>query len=427
MAKIALRLEQRTKLSQIQRLSIQMMTLRSQDLSEFLHEQVRDNPLVDIRYRDVRPAGGSGQEKPIDNIKNKGDALETSLMRQLRVQTVPRDVLLAAGLIIRNLDEKGFFTADLDETGMDYGLSLESMEKGLAVVQAMDPPGIGARNICDALLIQTRRRNDAPSGTEELLIGHYQDFLKGKWKRLQEDMGLDAEGLRLIRNFLKHLSLQPISQAEAETEFVRPDVEIYQDETGKLAVRSLEELPEVFFRDDLYADYEAQGDKKTRTYIHKARRAFLDLQSALAYRWQSIFQVMECICRNQSAYFLEKAPLRPLRQRDVAEETGLSTATVSRVCRGRFVLFQGRTCPVQDFFAQAYRDDADMYGEISDKEIQQKMLALVASEDPAHPYSDQELSDTLSAENIHIARRTITKFRQKLNIPNSSIRRRLKA
>ena len=109
MAKIALKLEQRTKLSQIQRLTIQMLTLHAQDLTDFLHEQVTDNPLLDIRYKDVRPSGGSGKEKPIDNIKNRGDSLETGLMKQLRVQNVPKPVMLAAGLVIRSLVKKVFF------------------------------------------------------------------------------------------------------------------------------------------------------------------------------------------------------------------------------------------------------------------------------------------------------------------------------
>lgn len=426
MAKIALKLEQKTKLSQIQRLTIQMLTLHAQDLTDFLHEQVTDNPLLDIRYKDVRPSGGSGKEKPIDNIKNRGDSLETGLMKQLRVQNVPKSVMLAAGLVIRSLDEKGFFTGNLDLLGQDYALSLEDMEKGLALVQSFDPPGIGARSICEALLIQTRRHDDAPPRTEELLQDHYQEFLTGKWQKLQKEMELSNTDLQAIRDFLKTLALQPAGQAETETEFVRPDVEIYTDESGHLAVRSLEELPEVFFREDLYKEYEEQGDKKTRTYIHKARRAFLDLQSALAYRWQSIFTVMDCIIRHQEGHFLYGDTLQPLRQKDIAAETGLSTATVSRVCHGRYVLFDRRTYAIQDFFAQSYRRDSGADGEFSDQAIRQKMAELIEFEDGAHPYSDQELADHFAAADIHIARRTITKFRLKMHIPNSSIRRRLK-
>ena len=164
---------------QVQRLTIQLLALHGQELMDFLQEQVTDNPLLDIRYHDVRGAGDKG-EKPIDNIKSRSASLESQLMAQLRVVSVPRPILLAAGLVIGSLDEKGFFQGDLSSLGDGYGLSEEDMEKGLELVQTFDPPGIGARNISEALLIQTRRRSDGPPKTEELLTRHYDDFLRGK-------------------------------------------------------------------------------------------------------------------------------------------------------------------------------------------------------------------------------------------------------
>lgn len=427
MVKVALKLEQRTKLSQIQRLTIKMLTLRSQELTDFLHEQVAENPLLDIRYGDVKSQADAGKEKPLDAVRSRADSLEESLMKQLRLQTLPRPVLLAAGLVIRSLDEKGFCTGNLAELGQEYALDGATMDKGLAVVQSLDPPGIGARDIRECLLLQTRRHGQAPAGTEHLLSQYYEDFLQGKWQKLQHEMDLSEKDFKAIRDFLKTLALQPASTADAETEFIRPDVEIYEAEPGKLAVRSLEELPDVFFRDDLYKEYEAQGDKKTRTYIHRARRAFLSLQSALAYRWQSIFLVLQCVAQYQSQHFLQGLPLRPLRQKDAAYMTGLSTATVSRVCHGRYVLFSGHVYRLQDFFAQAYACQNEYEdGEISDQAIKEKIRDHIAAEAPDYPWSDQELADWLAAQQIHIARRTVAKFRLQLQIPNSTIRRRLK-
>lgn len=348
MANLSLKLEQKTKLMQVQRLTIQLLALHGQELMDFLQEQVTDNPLLDIRYHDVRGAGDK-TEKPIDNIKSRSASLESQLMAQLRVVSVPRPILLAAGLVIGSLDEKGFFQGDLSSLGDGYGLSEEDMEKGLALVQTFDPPGIGARNICEALLIQTRRRSDGPPKTEELLTRHYDDFLRGKWSKIQQGLDLSDKDLRDIRDFLKTLSLQPAGQIEQDEVYIRPDVEIYLEEGGTLAFRWLEELPDVYFRDDLYAEYGAQKDKKTLAYIRKARRAFNDLASALAYRRLSIEQVMNCLLTRQEGYFLHGQPLEPLRQKDIAEETGLSTATVSRVCRNRYALFGGKVYGLQSF------------------------------------------------------------------------------
>lgn len=426
MAKIALKLEQRTKISQIQQLTIKLLTLQSQNLTDFLNEQVAENPLLDIRYPDVRPAGSRAAEKPIDNLKSRGDSLETGLLKQLRVQPLPKKILLAAGLVIRSLDEKGFFSGNLDRLGQDYALSLAEMEEGLSVVQRMDPPGIGARSLCECLLLQTHHKGHVPPQTEELLREHYQDFLQGHWQKLEKEMGLTPSGLQVIRAFLKTLSLQPAGQASEETEFVRPDIEVYEDEKGKLAVRSLEELPQVFFRDDLYQEYAAQGDKKTQTYIHKARRKYLDLQTALAYRWQSILTVMDYILARQEGWFRQQTPLQSLLQKDIAADTGLSTATVSRVCRSRYLLFEGQIYAVKYFFSRGYDCGPAGDGSVSAKAVQEKMTALIAAEDKAHPYSDQELTDRLAAEHIYIARRTVAKFRRQLGIPKSCIRRQLK-
>lgn len=426
MAKIALTLEQKIKLSQMQRLTIQMMTLRGQDLVEFLYEKVTENPLLDIRYPDVRPRSGGGMEKPIDNIRSGGDSLEEKLMKELRVQSVSKKVMLAAGLVIQSLDEKGFFAAALEDIGVDYGLSVADMEEGLRLVQTFDPPGVGARTIQEALLIQTRRWKDAPAGAEELLMNHYDDFIRGHWKRLEEQMGLSPEGLGRIRRFLKKLALQPAAPADERTEFVRADIEILCDEEGHLTVRSLEDLPDVFFRDDLYTAYGKDGDKATQDFIRKAKRQFLDLQTALAYRRQSIFTVVEHIVKEQGEHFLHGGSLRPLTQKDIAAATGLSAATVSRVCRDRYALFRGRIYPIQSFLAHHYRCDRERDGSISDKAIMEKMARLIAEEDCRRPWSDQDLADYFSQQSVHVARRTITKFRFKMNIPNSRMRRRMK-
>lgn len=183
MSNLSLKLEQKAKILQVQRLTIQMLALHAQDLADFLQEQVTDNPLLDIRYHDVRPAGDKG-DKAIDNLRSRSDSLEARLMAQLRVQSLPRLQLMAAGLVIGSLDDKGFFQGDLASLGTAYHLTLEDMKKGLELVQSFDPPGIAARDLREALLIQTRRSRKAPAKTEALLAQHYEDFLQGKWQKI---------------------------------------------------------------------------------------------------------------------------------------------------------------------------------------------------------------------------------------------------
>ena len=426
MAKVALKLEQKLKISQLQKLTIQLMTLHGQDLQEYLQAQVTENPLLDIRYPDVRSGSGPMKdERPIGNLRSRGESLEEMLMKELRQQDVPKPVLLAAGLVIQSLDEKGFFTGSLEDLGQSCHLSRRDMEEGLQLVQSFEPPGIGARSIQEALLIQARRHDGTPPGTERLLQEHYDDFIHGRWQRIEKALKLGAHELDSIRHFLKGLALQPASSACEQTNYVRPDVELVCQD-GTVSVRSLEELPEVFFRDDLYALYDGAGDGAAKAFIRKARRGFLDLQTALAWRWQSVVAVMECIARHQENFFLHGHSLRPLSQLDIAAHTGLSTATVSRVCRNRYVLFASKTYAVQDFLAQSYRCSSHEEGCISDKAIMEKISSFIDKEDAAHPWSDQEIAEYLLEEQIQIARRTVAKFRFRMNIPNSCMRKRIK-
>lgn len=194
----------------------------------------------------------------------------------------------------------------------------------------------------------------------------------------------------------------------------------------KAANSFLRRIAGSFFRDDLYETYRKDGDKATHIFIRKAKRQFWDLQTALAYRWQSIFAVMQYILQQQQTYFLQGDNLRPLRQIDIAQGTGLSTATVSRVCRNRYVLFKQRIYSVQSFLAYSYPDTFHGERYSSDKVIMKEISRLIATEDDQHPWSDQRIATYFVQKNIHIARRTVTKFRLKMNITNSTMRKRLK-
>lgn len=428
MTQIALKLTQKMVLSQMQRLTIQVLALRGQDMREFLQDQVMNNPLLDIQYKDVYShTGRDAGEKPIQQIKAYTDSWEEKLMKQLRLQHASKEVMLAAGLVIQNLDEKGFFTDNLADIGEPYGLPADIMQAGLELVQELDPAGIGAQSMRQCLLLQARRRSDVPRGAIAVLTAWYDEFLHGKWNVLQENLHISGKELQQIRDFLKSLSLQPIAGIDEKEEYIRPDVEIYCDASGMLCVRSLEELPEIFFRQDLYTAYAKQGDAATTQFIKKAKRQFLDLQSALAYRWKSIFTVMTYIASRQAGYFLESQELRPLLQRDIAKGTGLSTATVSRVCRNRYVLFRQRVLPFQSFLAHPYGYLQGEDGQISDKAIMAELSALIQQEDKAHPLSDQAITDWFQNKNITIARRTVAKFRAQLQIPNSTMRKRIHA
>lgn len=427
MADVSLQLQLKTKMTQLQLLTVKLLSLRQQELRDFLQEQVESNPLLDIRYPDVK--GGTGSEgRPIDNMAVSEASLETVLMEQLRLYTGPRRTALAAGVLIGLLDEKGFIDGSIEEAGQDCGLTEEEMADGLRLLQSLDPPGIGAANLQESLLLQTRRRQHVPRGTVAVLEEYYDAFLQGKWSLFQEKLALTAADMQSICAFLKTLSLRPAGQVPQETEYVRADAEIYIDGDGNPAVRSLEELPQVLFQHDLYTTYEASQDKKVLAYIHRARRSFLDLQTALAYRNQSILLVLLTVAEGQRPFFTKQGPLQALTQKEVARQCGLSESTVSRVCRDGHVLFARKVYGVQEFFSRAYVKEGHggQEGEcISRQVVCEKIRAAIEGENPRSPWSDQDIMKNLQGQGIHIARRTVAKLRQEMGLPGRSLRRRL--
>lgn len=425
MAQLALQTVQQLTITQLQRLTIQVMTLHGQDLRDFLQKEVDANPLIDIEYTDIYSSSSGAKEKPIDQSSGRQDSWSEDVMKQLRLQTAPKQVIMAAGLIIQHLDEKGFLIDDIGEIGEPYHFSHTVMARGLALVQSLDPAGIGSRSIQECLLIQTKRRDAVPAHTEEVLRDWYDAFLHGQWNVIERNLHISCKSLQNIRNFLKTLSLQPVATVDTTEEYIRPDVELYVTPAGTLGVRSLEELPRLVFRQDLYASYGADGTRETARFIHKAKQGFLTLEQALAYRWQSIVTVVTYIAQVQQGYFLAGESLRPLLQRQIAEATGLSTATVSRVCRDRYALWQGKVIGLQQLLGRTYQGAWDDGTVISDKAIMEKIKSLVASEDKTQPLSDQALTNWFTRHHISIARRTVTKFRMKLQIPSSTMRRRL--
>jgi RNA polymerase sigma-54 factor len=204
--------------------------------------------------------------------------------------------------------------------------------------------------------------------------------------------------------------------------WIRPEGELVID-TDTASVRPVlfQACPSVRFRSDLYASYHNTGDKPTQLFLSHAKRSYATLRSALAYRSDSIRRVLEVIATEQQEALLAGVPLQPLTQRDIALRTGLSETTVSRVCKNRYILFRNRTYKIQHFLSRAY--EKEVGSSISDDEVKRKLLALIDTEDRTKPYSDNALTKLLVAQNIPIARRTITKLRLQLGIPNSTIRK----
>lgn len=418
-------LQQQVKLTQRQVLAMRVLALPTQNLHEFIQEKIIENPLLEMEPVSYK----TGKEKESaalwEKIPDRDLSFEEALLRELRCYQCTPAVREGVRRIVCSLDQHGFFTGDLKALGEAGHISYEDMRQALALIQECDPPGVGAASVQESLLLQIKHSEKIPPfGTEAVLREHFTDFLQGRWDTITAKTGVSMRQLRDIRLFLKPFQPYPARQYTQRAAYIRPEVEVQAGENGTFSLRFLEELPPLTFRKDLYDLYYRAGDKETRCFLAKYRQGFLLLQEALAYRRASIIRVMQYILQVQQQFFTRGMAIKPLLQKDIAAVTSLSASTVSRVCRARYMLFQGNVYAFQEFFGRAYACCEENEERVSDKFVMKELQTLIAGEDKLRPLSDQALCDVLGEQHITISRRTVTKFRLKLNIPNSSIRRR---
>lgn len=360
------------------------------------------------------------------------ESLRDHLAWQLNLtQLSPRDRLIGEALIDA-IDEDGYLRTSFDDIVATLAPDLVcSHDEVLAVlhrIQHMDPLGVGARDLRECLLLQLGVLEEDTPGralAERMVVELIESLPRLGGDKLAEALGCpreDAdEALALLRSLDPHPGTR-IGGLPHDT-YVAPDCVISRDE-GVWKV-SLVEGP--LSRLGIHRGYEAMIRHASaadagylRGRLQEARWLLRNLQQ----RGETLLKVTNCLVRQQSG-FLEFGPqaLRPLTLREVAAEIGMHESTVSRAVSRKYVHTPRGTLPLRDFFASGVSTDTG--GQASSTAIQQMILRLVEAENPGKPLSDARLTEALKAAGVMVARRTVSKYREALNIPSSHERVRL--
>jgi RNA polymerase sigma-54 factor len=351
-----------------------------------------------------------------------GQTLAEILLQQLEALVSPDDAPIAEQLV-GNLNERGYLEISTQEIATHLGVPLERVEYVLSQLQTLEPPGIGARNLRECLTIQLQalsEQGETP-GLAALLIDRYLDRLgKSQFQEIARELKVPEQDVRhaaqYIRSMLNpypaHSYTADIAASRTGTAYVRPDVIIRRGENG-YEVELIEEkryhfrIGPGYNTQPLQLEEEPMGPEMQR-YVHsqsERARFFID---CIHRRWRTLKRVAELVVDYQHE-FLEKGVryLRPLTRAEVATRLNLDEGTVSRTTANKFALLpNGRLIPFSDFFD----------GSLGVKDI---LRELIASEEPRHRLSDDELARLLSARGIPMARRTVTKYREEMGIRSS--------
>ncbi len=414
--------------------AIKLLQLSNLELADYLTAEVEKNPLLELAPRSSpgpgAAAGGSIRRGEGDGSYLDSMAAEVTLHGHLHAQIgamrAPTDTIEAALLIADELEEDGYLRVPLVEVAGRHRLRAAEAIAGLALVQACDPAGVGARDLRECLALQLRER-DRLDPAMQALLEHLGLAAHGRLLELQARCGVDAEDIADMLSELRSLDPKPgLRFARAPVEVAVPDVHVRRGADGGWTVElNTETLPRVLLN-NLYA-VKVRRDAATRAFISECSASANWLVRSLEQRARTILKVAtEIVARQERFFSLGSGELRPLTQRAVAGKLGLHELTVSRVAAGKYLACDQGCFDFRYFFSSSIQ--AVSGGEaFSATAVQGRIRGLVQTEPEARPLSDDKIVALLNAEGIDIARRTVAKYREGMGIPSSVERRRLKS
>ena len=320
---------------------------------------------------------------------------------------------------------------------------VSTLEEALRIVQDFDPPGLGARSLQECLLIQIRRKKqshctDPLLETEEEIISEcYEEFTRKHWEKIIKKLGLDEEHFYKALEEITKLNPRPgASLGEAigrNLQQIVPDfiVDTYDDGTINISLNN-RNLPELRMSRDFTEMVEehtknkanqSKESKEAMMFLKQKMDAAQGFIDAVKQRQNTLMTTMQAIIDLQRPFFLEgdESLLRPMILKDVAERTGLDISTISRVSNSKYVQTNYGIYPLKFFFSDGYTtEDGE---EMSVREIRKILKECIDSEDKKKPLTDDELAEILKEKGYPIARRTVAKYRQQLNIPVARLRK----
>ncbi len=349
------------------------------------------------------------------------------LLDQLALLDVSEDVARAGRAIIGSLDEDGLFTGSLDEIAALADVPKTVAEQGLKAVQQLDPPGVAARDLAEALCIQMEYLGlDEPLLTR-IIREHLDDVAANHFRKVARALKVDEDEVRRLVEILRALNPRPSGAFSPGPSpgYIVPDVTVrrFGDEwllqSNNEAIPTLRVSPR--YRSMLRSG--STADDETRRYLKDKIRSAESFIKNVDRRKDTVTRITEIILEVQHEFFEDgKGPLRPLRLEDVAVEIGVHLSTVSRGVTGKYMATPYGLFELKHFFSGGYRTAQGM--DVAATSIKQTLREFVRDEDPAKPLSDQRLAEMLSDEGVTVARRTVAKYREELGIEPSWARRR---
>ncbi|MDX1498564.1 MAG: RNA polymerase factor sigma-54 [Woeseiaceae bacterium] len=376
----------------------------------------------------IADGGWNGEGRPITEFADEsGQTLRDHLLWQLEMEHFePREVVIGEA-IIDSINDDGYLTASLEEIGAildeETGITAGEIEKTLAKVQAMDPVGVGARSLGECLVLQLGQLEPDTPGLDlaAAIAREHLDLVASRdWGELRRMLRVSEEELHTALALVKSLNPKPgLAVSPAAAEYVVPDVFVRKVDGRWQVEISPTGVPRLSVNQQYARLLRGSGDHAVlRTQLQEARW----LIRSLEIRNETLMKVATSIVARQTE-FLEHGDeaMKPMVLRDIAEEIGMHESTISRVTTNKYMHTPRGVFEFKYFFSShlSTTDGEDQ----SSTSVRAKIRKLIGAENPAKPLSDSKIAKLLADEGISVARRTVAKYREAMNIPASSERR----
>lgn len=426
---------QKLAMTQSMQQSIRMLKFSADELQSFLKQQELENPFIVVNPR--RPGSSANVVSTTSAAGSETDWTEYTSSRKQRslfdylldqVHLTMRKTPLRGWVIflIEHLDSNGYLDLDLEQLLTNDLLDEVTLIDALTLLQELDPPGVGARNLQECLLLQIQHDRFAPLGAEEVVSSDFEAFVDRKWQPLTKKYDLTLGQLQEILDYVQTLSPAPGAEySQDEVGYIRPDLILEVGPNEELSLKMTKQThPKVVFRDNYFQEMLQSDDPQVKKYAESKKKDYAEIYRDIEQRGTTILRVGNQIIKYQRAFLLDPSQsLTPLLLRDVANHLQLHESTISRAVNGKYLQTQNGIYELKSFFSQAVNYSQNG-AKLTAQDVKARIKAEIMAEDSTKPLSDQKISDLLAKEGLKLSRRTVAKYREQLGISGSSRRKK---
>ena len=457
-------------LSPLQIQTIKLLELPTLELEQRIKKELEENPVLDEapsseetddgEPKNVSLSDYSSQDdstpsyrlyvnnqgkdlKPQYNTFSVKESFHQNLEMQLGYSGLKDEDRTIASFIIGSIDDDGYLRRDILSLTDDIAFRLniettpEHVEQILKVIQEFEPVGVGARNLKECLLLQLRAKEQTPQRrrAEEILENYFEEFSRKHYDRIMARTGMDKDDLKEAMDEIVRLNPRPGGQIDdsyvEQAQQIVPDF-ILENKDGELILSmpkfSVPELRVNKRYADLLMNSASSSGKRGKDAVAFVKQKLDSAKwfvEAIKQRQNTLQNTMKAILDFQHDFFLDgdEAKLKPMVLKNIAEKTGLDISTISRVVNCKYIQTNFGVYPLKYFFSEGMRTESG--DEVSTREIKKVLSESIEAEDKKKPLTDEELVSVLSQKGYKVARRTVAKYREQLNIPIARMRKEI--